>query len=348
MARVVHGLEFVTAAEVCRVAAASDVTTAHRTVTFRSPSPLTDVLALRSADDVFALCGTLESVAQTRDALTRVGEQVRRIDVSPCCRCVEEVREVPSELGFEVVASFVGRRNYTRYELEAVAGRTIAATTGLAQRDSRERLMPRPALSFRLHLDHETGFLALRLAGAPLWQRPYKLGSVPGSLHPPVAYALCSLAEVGAGQVLLDPFAGAGSIPIEAALAEPRLLALASELDAAAIRLTVENAERAGAAVIALRSDAGRLPLPSESIDRVVSNLPWMRQVAYSGLLSQDLSRLWGELARVLRSGGRAVALGVAAGQQAGIEAVGLERSVLTRLSLFGSWAEVSLLRKRS
>ena len=244
--------------------------------------------------------------------------------------------------------SRIGGFGLSRYDLEEVVGGALSSVTGLQLRRLRERTRPLPDLSFRLHLEHEQGVLALRLGAAPLHRRPYRLSSVPGGLHPPVAFALSWLAELAPGHLCVDPFCGAGTIAIEAAFACPEARLVAVDLAWPALRATLTNSGRAGRPVLALRADAARLPLPDGSVDRLVSNPPWTNQVAYAGLLAEGRRPLWEEIARVLAPAGRAVLLGVTAADEPETDAAGLARRVLTRLSLFGTWTDVSLLARPS
>ncbi|PRY02199.1 putative RNA methylase family UPF0020 [Allonocardiopsis opalescens] len=57
------------------------------------------------------------------------------------------------------------------------------------------------------------------------------------------------------------------------------------------------------------RADAGRLPVGDATVDRVLVNPPWQRQVAAAGALARHPRLLWRELRRVLAPGGRIVAL---------------------------------------
>src|SRR5690606_19149211 len=73
-------------------------------------------------------------------------------------------------------------------------------------------------INIRLFMEHEHVYVGMRLGDRPLYKRPYKQAHVPGSLKPSVAAALLQLAGVQAGDRVLDPCCGAGTILIEAAL----------------------------------------------------------------------------------------------------------------------------------
>jgi tRNA (guanine6-N2)-methyltransferase len=205
-----------------------------------------------------------------------------------------------------VTASFIGRRNYSRFDAEDRAGAAIAAATGWTYRP-RGPLAPQGAtsLSFRVHLLHAEATLAVRLAERPLHRRAYRERSRPGALHPPLARALCLVAEPTPRCLLVDPTCGVGTIPIEAALLQPRADVAGFDLEPEAVSAARRNARRAGSAVRFAVADATRLPLDDRTVDRLVVNPPWGAAVAAAGGLRRRLGALWTEAARALAPGGR-------------------------------------------
>jgi tRNA (guanine6-N2)-methyltransferase len=171
--------------------------------------------------------------------------------------------------------------------------------------------------------------VGLRIADRPLHRRAYKRATVAGTLHPPLAAAMGRLAGVRPQHTILDPCCGAGTLLAEARLAGAgaRLVAVdcdpvaldAAAANAAAANAAAANANAANAAAVGLgigllRADAGRLPFTMDSVDRVLVNPPWDRQVPAWGLLGVGgephyMCRLWTELTRVLRQDGLLVAL---------------------------------------
>lgn len=124
----------------------------------------------------------------------------------------------------------------------------------------------------------------------------------PGVMMPRLARALVNLARVEPGEVLLDPFAGTGGTLIEATLLGARAIGLdADPRMLAGARQNLPEAELALA-------DAVRLPVPSASVDAIVSDLPYGQSVQ---IRAETLDRLYdgsiSEAARVLRPGHRAV-----------------------------------------
>nr|WP_055506171.1 methyltransferase domain-containing protein [Nonomuraea pusilla] len=327
VARAVHGIEPLVAAEIERHGLGAVRGLRHREVWFEPAGPPGRLASLRTADDVLLVAAVVDGVGRTRAALARLAAAASSLDARRFLRSAG----VPGRGGLEVSASSVGRRTYGRYEIEDAVGAELARRLGLAYHSrSGGARPPAGALAWRVTLEGDRAVIALRAGARPLHRRAYKTASVPGTLHPPVAAAMARLAGLDApgapGRVVLDPCAGAGTVLIEAAARAPEARLLGFDRDPAAVRAATANAANAAPAAhpaCAARlpcpalcggprfslADAGRLPLARGSVDRVLVNPPWGRQAPPRGLLARDAGRLWREVRRVLAPDGLAVAL---------------------------------------
>jgi tRNA (guanine6-N2)-methyltransferase len=345
MVRTLRGLEAVARTEVLQLLGDRPVAIEHRSLRFALPRLDPRLLSLGTVDDAFLVLGEVDGIGHRRSALDALAALGRTIDGPGIVRMLEAVRPVaataaaPGAISFDVTASFIGRRNFSRFEVEHSIGTAIAAATAWTYRP-RGPLAPAAAtlLSFRAHLLHAAATLAVRLAERPLHRRAYRVRSRPGALHPPLARALCLVAEPTPGCVLVDPTCGVGTIPIEAALLEPDAEVAGFDLEPGAISAARCNARRAGTAVWLGIADATRLPLDDGSVDRIVVNPPWGAAVVAGGGLRRRRGALWTEAARMLAPGGRLVAL-LAAGTDPACP--DLDAEVVTNVRLRGAEAVI-------
>jgi 23S rRNA G2445 N2-methylase RlmL len=200
-----------------------------------------------------------------------------------------------------VNASRVGKQTYSRFELAA------AATDGILTRNRHWQAGTPTAhdLEFRLDLIGEEAMLSLRLSDQAFRFRGEARRFSEAALRPTVAHALVWLAGPRADERFLDPFCGSGTIVAERA-AYPALSIVGSDIADAAVAAARQNVPPT---VAVNQWDARQLPLQAGTVDTVVSNLPFGRQILTSveiAPLYQDFCR---ELHRVLVADGQALLL---------------------------------------
>jgi len=320
-----RGLEQISAAEMGRMAGVQVEQVAYRRVC-ASANNLDGLLALRTVDDVFLELAAWGEIVAQRSALARLKDLSAQLTLAPALAAAGPYLHLSSRPSFSVTANFVGKRNYNADEIKR------AVSDGVVSRYRWEYGSEDVcAINLRVFIEHATAYVGLRLSPAPLHSRLYKQAHLSGSLKPNVAAAMLELAGVEAGMSLLDPFCGAGTIPIEAGLGGAQ--AWGGDVSAAALAAAAQNAAAAGIRMWLAHWDARRLPLASGSLERIVSNLPWGRQVVVDEEISRLYARACAEMERVLAPGGRIALLTNLTGL------VGFERlrpAGETEISLFG------------
>ncbi len=270
----------------------------YRRVSGTSES-LAGLLGLRTVDDLFLHAADWTEIARQRAALQRLTDLSQQLDLRPLAAACATIRPIPAAPIFSVTASFVGQRNYSSDEIKQAVADGISQRHGWRYSDD-DALAD---LNVRLFIEHEQAVVGLRLGRRPLHERAYKQAGRSGSLKPPVAAAMLRLAEVEVGQTLLDPCCGAGTIVIEAAQIGAR--AFGGDLDWAAL----ESARLNAAGGRFAQWDARRLPIPAASVERVVTNLPWGRQVTVDAALADFYAVVCHDIARIIAPGGRIAVL---------------------------------------
>jgi tRNA (guanine6-N2)-methyltransferase len=308
VARAVRGIEDLLADEVRSRGVGVVDWIGHREVHITTAKPATALTALSTADDVLLLAASLRGVGATRADLQRLRRGLGTMDGRELMAIRRRLGGAEPRSGIDVSASFVGTRAYNRFDIEDVVGAHLAAILDLPYHSRRSGTRP-PAgtCSWRVTLDGELATVALRVAERPSHRRGYKRASVPGTLHPPLAAAMVRLAGVGEGDTVVDPCCGAGTLLVEVGIAAPGARLLGADHDPAA--LSAARVNSLGLPVGWLLADAAALPLAGGSADHVVVNPPWGRQTPRRGALATCPERLWPQVRRVIRPGGRLVAL---------------------------------------
>lgn len=329
LATVLPGLEGVLADELMvKIPAVSVQETIRGKVVFATPAPFDQLLSLRTADNLYRLLGRFR-VGPHRADLEDVRAAVATLDAAP--RSLRSPHEASSPtrrrshrpVTFYVNASRTGRHTYSRFELGAVAAQ------GVLDGHPRWRLGDPTThdVELRLDLSGDEALFSRRLTPAAFRFRGQERHFAPAALRPPVAHALVWLSDPAPGDRFVDPFCGSGTVLAER-LPYPARHILGGDSAAGVLRATQANllhrsppsrpdlpgsdsqpdpspAPRASL----VRWDARRLPLRDGGVDKVVTNLPFGRQV----LRPQEIASLYrsfvAELRRVLAGRGTAILL---------------------------------------
>lgn len=262
LVRTVVGLEELAAEEV--------VAAGHRVVEVSKRQVVAEMPVLadppRLADDLFVVHGAVVDPGRTRDALAAA---VRLL-------------ELPAAQGaYAVSASFVGVRNFNRFDIEDLVGARLGGRY-YSRRDG--AVPPAERSEWRVVLDGKTLWVGLRPYVVPLHRRAWRTRTVRGSLHPPVAAAMARLAGIEPGHTVLDPFCGAGTLLLEARALEPRAAYTGIDREPTAVAAARENAAVAAAGGAGIRWECGDAARLNITADRIITNPPWDRQVTIGDL----------------------------------------------------------------
>lgn len=147
----------------------------------------------------------------------------------------------------------------------------------------------------------------VRLTPRPLATRPWRVCNLPGSLNATLAHAIVRLTEPDPGDDVLNIGCGSGTILIERLLLAPARRAIGCDTDPAALECARQNLAAAGLARAARLEpwDATALPLPDESVDVIVADLPFGQLVGSHRENLELYPRVLAEAARVARPGAR-------------------------------------------
>lgn len=162
---------------------------------------------------------------------------------------------------------------------------------------------------WQINLDVDQGAAQL---GPLAWAARFgTLRRLPAATPVSVVAGLLRLAKCAPDDVLLDPCAGVGTVPIIDAINRPGGRGISVELDEAAAALASQNVQErgSGARIEVARGDATSLDVADRSVDRVVTDLPFGKRIGSNSNNVDLYPRVLREIERVLAVDGRCVFL---------------------------------------
>ncbi|KFO80814.1 THUMP domain-containing protein 2 [Cuculus canorus] len=164
-----------------------------------------------------------------------------------------------------------------------------------------------PDLEIFVHLNDIHSVVGIPLFRLPLANREYIKTA---GLRSTVAWAMASLAEISVSAFVLDPMCGLGTILLEAAKEWPEACYWGTDLSDSQLEGADENIRTAGLMdkIELLKASVKALPLPSESFDAVIADIPFGKKFKITKDI-QLLPDILQEMERVLRVGGTIVLL---------------------------------------
>lgn len=305
------GLEPVVADEIARDLGGEVKKTRRGTVIFRLDAIDEDAISLRTTEDVYLLAWGSDTLTYKAADLKSIAEwTAKKPDWKRLFELHRAVRGAPKgKPTFHLVCQMQGEHGYRRVDALDAMAEGLRGKIPASWQPADENAW----YEVWLTITGRTAVCGVRLSDRTMRHRTYKREHVAASLRPTIAAAMVRLAGAGPGMTVLDPFCGAGTILAEQIeLARRRraghVRVVGGDLDANALANAAANIERLGPADLG-RWDATRLPMAADSVDRIVTNPPFGKQLSSIEQVPALYRAAAKEWNRVLRSGGRAVIL---------------------------------------
>lgn len=274
-------------------------------VQFRSSVTPDVLLRLRTVEDVFVTVVHITGIGRRGNALRVFHSATLKADANAALGAWRRATKAGPARTWRVVSQMQGTHNFRRVD----AGQAVS--------DALKQILPRGMrsveddadLEFWLWIGGTEALVGVRLSDATMRHRTYKREHLPASLRPTVAAAMGLLARPTESDIVLDPLCGAGTIVIERALLAPYQRVMGSDIHESAVEIARRNARSAHVHTEWRTWDARSLPLESESVTRIISNLPFGKQIGsheQNISLYKDLAQ---EFGRVLTKDGLIVTL---------------------------------------
>ena len=314
-------------------------------VVFDFPGASSELLALRTAEDVFLLALHEDKVPRGWDGLDAVADLFREsVALQQAVAVVARQRKLRGPLSYRVVTRKEGQHQYRRKDFEE------ALVKGLGRRRKENWYLVEEDADLEIwaNLLGSVLLCGVRLSDRAMRHRDYKAIHLPASLRPSVAAAMVLLSEPHADDVFLDPMCGAGTILAERIMHGPYQAVLGGDILFDRARAGYQNMAALANPSLVCCWDALSLPLAAESVHKAVSNPPFGKQLGSRELIIKLYPGFLAELERVLKPGGRAVVL---SSEYELIKEAVRQRGQLqiTRgysISVLGQWARIYIIDK--
>jgi 23S rRNA G2445 N2-methylase RlmL len=348
-ATALSGLEAVAADEITRDLGGEVKKAEKGVVVFRVPQIGPELLRLRTVEDVYLFAWGTDSLTYKAEDLKSIRHwTAKEADWQHLLSLHHAIRPKPKgKPSYRLVTQMGGTHGYRRVDAAKALAQGLAGVFPSSWNPAEENASVEVWLTIR----GATAVCGLRLSDKTMRHRAYKVEHQPASLRPTMAAAMVRLAGAAPGDVILDPMCGAGTIlaeQIELSKARKagRVETWGGDRDMNMLRAAASNLHRVGPALLA-HWDATRLPLGTASVDRVVSNPPFGKQLSSPEEIGPLYRAVVREYDRVLRPGGRAVLLvSEPDALRAAIKPAGWQPSRQLRVEVLGQPAVIGVWQK--
>jgi len=280
-------------------------------VVFHLDGPDPDVFNLKTTEDVFLFGWGTDSLtyrAQDLDEIknwtSKDADWARLINLHHSFK--PKTKGKPT---YRIVTQMDGEHGYHRKDAQRAFAKGLAKYIPTTWQVVDENA----SLEFWLTINDKTAISGIRLTDKTMRHRIYKVAHRPASLKPSVAASMVRLADLNPLHRVLDPMCGAGTILAEYQIyAEgwrvARAAAWGGDIEQAAVLDASANTRRLGK-IYLNRWDARWLPLQPSSIDRIICNPPFGKQLSPDIDIGKLYRGLMIQFNRILSPEGKAVIL---------------------------------------
>lgn len=317
--------------------------TSRGVVVFRTDSIDRSLLRLRTTEDVYLFAWGTDSLTFRAVDLESIERWTAKVDWQHLLRLHHTVRPRPAgKPTYRLVTQMEGKHGYLRRDAAKALARGLAGVFPDSWKPAEENA----SIEVWLTIDQGTAVCGVRLSDHTMRHRTYKHEHQPASLRPTIAAAMVRLARARAGETLVDPLCGAGTILAEQLAVGRGVNVVGGDIERSAVRMTQSNLLRLGEPDI-YWWDARALPLAPSSVHHIVSNPPFGKQLATPTAIGPLYRSIIREFHRVLVPGGQAVLLVSDADTlEQAIAPWGWKAKKKTRVLVLGQMALLSVWRK--
>ncbi|WP_054536322.1 THUMP domain-containing class I SAM-dependent methyltransferase [Herpetosiphon geysericola] len=274
---------------------------------FHTDTNSKELFNLRTAEDLFVVAARAFNIAPDQGGLKQIHASVKNSMLVPTALRVFTLNggRTPKVTTFRVVTRVTGKQDFAR--------KAVGIAVADAVRDSwpgRWKLVEEEAdVEVWVTLFGSEIVVAIRLSTGGMRHRINRIVDRPAALRPAIAAAMVRLSNPQPNDVFLDAMAGTGTIIAERAAVGPFERLIAGDKSREAVKALSRNLASVGGDLAIRRLDATDLPFQPGEINKLVTNLPFGKQVNNIDELHQLYSGVCAEWARIVAPGGIIVAL---------------------------------------
>lgn len=291
-ASVLPGLEYVLSNEINTKLNDSEIIQINRgKVFFTTTEPFTCLSSLKLADNLFQVIDQFQ-IGPHKKHLSQISERISKLDLD----------FIDDKDLYWVNASRKGKQTYSRFEIATKAMEGINKhypnwNIGTSQNHQ---------IEFRIDIEHHDVIFSHRLTDATFRFRNQTRRFSRASLLPTVAHAMVWLSDPKSTDIFVDPCCGSGTILSE------RATYPANQIVGGDISDVVTNVAKSNLDDLKVQMnvwDGRELPFTNGCVDKIVTNLPFGKQISPDEDLELFNHHIMNEICRVLKPSGKAVIL---------------------------------------
>ena len=279
-------------------------------VRFKYEGAAADLLRLRTTEDIFVEALPPQKLTRDWIDLRKIADEVADTAVFTQALQIHKSlqRKQRGSVSYRVISRKYGRHQYRRKDVAE------AVIKGMERRAPKWRLVPDQAqIEIWVNVLGSTLLCGIRLSDKTMRHRFSKKKELPAALRPSLAAAMVYLSQPAADDIFLDPMCGSGTMLMERRLAGPYRQMMAGDLGQEQVVTTKQNllsqSKKPTTACSICQLDGQRLPLAAGSINKIVTNLPFGKQIGSAKQLARLYPNVFKEMERVLAANGRAIVL---------------------------------------
>ena len=352
-AMVHDGLEDIAAEEITQTLGGSIKRSGGGIVVFRLKDIDRDILQLRTTEDVFLYGWGTDELSYRAKDLESIERWTDRVNLDLLLKVHHAVTPKPKgKPTYHFVTQMEGVHGYRRVDAKKSMMRGLAGKLPSSWKYADDNA----SIEIWLTINGAMAICGMRLSDKAMRHRTYKYEHLPASIRPTIAAAMVRLAELKPNQTVLDPMCGAGTLLAEAYLATKgkktsegaswQTRFLGGDIEASHVRAAQANLRQFH--VTDVRPwDARELPMENESVDRILCNPPFGKQLSTPEEIVPLYRQSVKEMDRVLRPGGKAVLIVAdARALRSAVQHVGWKQERQVQLRMLGQRAVIEVFRK--